>query len=91
MNAGNAVRFCVSLCDTLTVSPLKDQYQLHLGQYTGNAGNALDQAADPSQEGQMWAGPGLQDGIKFSTYDQQDGDGEVACIRHGRSGWWFSR
>lgn len=68
----------------------KDQYQLHLGEYTGNAGNALDASAGPPQEGQVWVGPGLQDGIKFSTYDQPDA-GEATCIQHSKSGWWFSR
>ncbi|XP_051242097.1 fibrinogen-like protein 1 isoform X2 [Dicentrarchus labrax] len=61
----------------------QDQYQLHLGDYIGNAGNAL-------------AGPGSgSSGIKFRTYDQlNDGDAEnndAGCIRHSKSGWWFSR
>ncbi|XP_035515400.1 angiopoietin-4-like [Morone saxatilis] len=62
---------------------LQDQYQLHLGDYTGNAGNSL-------------AGPGSGSSrVKFRTYDRlNDGDAEnngAECIRHSKSGWWFSR
>lgn len=84
------MRFHIFLTASLSPPPLKDQYQLHLGEYNGNAGNALDAPAGPPQEGQMWVGPGLQDGIKFRTYDQPDG-GEATCVRHSKSGWWFSR
>ncbi|XP_041641971.1 fibrinogen-like protein 1 [Cheilinus undulatus] len=72
----------------------KDQYQLHLGEYNGNAGNAL---AGPHSTGQQWTGTGREsDGIKFSTYDHLndapgDVDDDASCIRHSRSGWWFSR
>ncbi|XP_029285366.1 fibrinogen-like protein 1 [Cottoperca gobio] len=66
----------------------KDQYQLHVGDYTGNAGDALaDVHSLPS--------PSLgSSGVKFSTYDQlNDGDAEndARCLRHSKSGWWFSR
>lgn len=80
----------VYIPDRFAIAPLKDQYQLHLGEYTGNAGNAMDASAGPPQEGQVWVGPGLREGIKFSTYDQPD-DGEANCIQHSKSGWWFSR
>ncbi|XP_042340368.1 fibrinogen-like protein 1 [Plectropomus leopardus] len=64
----------------------KDQYQLHLGEYSGNAGDAL---------GKKWIGPGMGPrGVKFSTFDQlNDGDAEndARCIRHSKAGWWFSR
>ncbi|XP_049901560.1 fibrinogen-like protein 1 [Epinephelus moara] len=69
----------------------KDQYQLHLGEYNGNAGDALADAHGLPSARQKWAGPG---GIKFSTYDQLndgDADSEAKCIRHSKSGWWFSR
>lgn len=70
--------------------PSKDQYQLHLGDYAGDAGNALADAPGAPQEGQKWAGPGLGHGIRFSTYDKPD-EGGASCIRHSKSGWWFSR
>ncbi|XP_019735271.1 fibrinogen-like protein 1 [Hippocampus comes] len=64
----------------------KDLYRLHLGEYNGNAGDAL---ADLHTIKQPGAGSSLA-GVKFSTYDKQpDGDGK--CIRHSKSGWWFSR
>ncbi|KAJ3614933.1 hypothetical protein NHX12_018502 [Muraenolepis orangiensis] len=75
----------------------KDQYQLHLGEYTaGDAGDALDAG------GPMWGSAG----VKFGTFDRpgetnqlsadaaaadDDDKGGAKCIRHDRSGWWFSR
>ncbi|KAM3864695.1 fibrinogen-like protein 1 [Diretmus argenteus] len=72
----------------------KDQYQLHLGEYTGNAGDALAEAHGPPPAGQKWTGPGSRPGVKFSTYDHNDEDGgnsTAKCIRHDKAGWWFSR
>ncbi|XP_073332370.1 fibrinogen-like protein 1 [Pagrus major] len=74
----------------------KDQYQLHLGEYTGDAGNALDDMKGSPPARLKWSGPGLgTSGVKFSTYDQQNDGGaeneDVQCIRHSKSGWWFSR
>lgn len=71
----------ITLC-----SHLKDQYQLHLGEFTGNAGDALADAHG--------AGPGspCADGVKFSTYDRPNCiDADIQCVRHSKSGWWFSR
>ncbi|XP_029908844.1 fibrinogen-like protein 1 [Myripristis murdjan] len=72
----------------------KDQYRLHLGEYSGNAGDALAEAHGPLK-GQRWTGPGSRsDGVKFSTYDHPNdnsGNGAPRCIRHDKSGWWFSR
>ncbi|XP_071388857.1 fibrinogen-like protein 1 [Centroberyx affinis] len=74
----------------------KDQYQLHLGEYNGNAGDALVEAHGLPSAGQKWTGPGSgSGGVKFSTYDQPNDDGSengaAKCIRHDKSGWWFSR
>ncbi|XP_054461080.1 fibrinogen-like protein 1 [Anoplopoma fimbria] len=70
----------------------KDQYQLHVGEYRGNAGDALSEVhASPSAQ-KKWTGPGNR--IKFSTFDQLNGsdtENEARCIRHSKSGWWFSR
>ncbi|KAM4603887.1 fibrinogen-like protein 1 [Polymixia lowei] len=72
----------------------KDQYQLHFGQYTGNAGDALAKTHSPLPTGKKWTGPG-SGGVKFSTFDhpndeEKEGD-DAKCIRHDKSGWWFSR
>ncbi|XP_077575192.1 fibrinogen-like protein 1 [Stigmatopora nigra] len=57
----------------------QDMYQLHLGEYTGTAGDAM---ADPHA--------GRRATPTFSTYDKRPEE-EVKCVRHGKSGWWFSR
>ncbi|CAL8356289.1 unnamed protein product [Boreogadus saida] len=80
----------------------KDQYQLHLGEYTaGDAGDALGGSSP-------WArsGPGSA-GLKFRTVDRpgpppprlnglgdddsNDHDDQAECIRLDKSGWWSSR
>ncbi|KAM3622905.1 uncharacterized protein V6R79_004584 [Siganus canaliculatus] len=69
----------------------KDQYQLHFGAYTGDAGNALADGQVHPSEGRKWIGPGSElHGVKFSTYDHPSDD-DAKCIRHTKSGWWFSR
>lgn len=68
-----------------------------MGEYTGNAGDALADAYDPPSAGQEWTGLApRRSGVKFSTYDRQNGDDaddadDAKCIRHSKSGWWFSR
>lgn len=72
----------------------QDQFQLHLGEYTGNAGNALADVRGPRPAGQKWAGPGSgSTRVKFSTYDQLNDESEdnAKCIRHTKAGWWFSK
>uniref|UniRef100_A0A3Q2QUP4 Fibrinogen-like protein 1 n=1 Tax=Fundulus heteroclitus TaxID=8078 RepID=A0A3Q2QUP4_FUNHE len=67
----------------------KDQYQLHVGDYVGTAGDALADA-----RGLNFNSP-CKGGIKFSTYDHPNYINAAAdqgrCIRHSRSGWWFCR
>ncbi|XP_040001646.1 fibrinogen-like protein 1 isoform X1 [Xiphias gladius] len=74
----------------------KDRYQLHLGEYLGNAGDALADVQSLSSARQKWTGPGFgSSGVKFSTFDQPNNadteNGDTRCIRHSKSGWWFSR
>jgi len=68
---------------------LQDQYQLHVGHYTGDAGDALADARVMNTDSPC------SDGIKFSTYDHPnyinaDRD-NGRCIRLSKSGWWFCR
>ncbi|XP_029949247.1 fibrinogen-like protein 1 [Salarias fasciatus] len=69
----------------------KDQYQLHVGEYSGTAGDALHEC---QRRGKACL---HLDGIKFSTFDQPNdigsdiGDQNNRCIRHSKSGWWFSK
>lgn len=60
---------------------------MHLGEYSGNAGDSLSEAHDSSS-----------DGVKFSTYDHpnyippdDEDDDDAKCVTHSKSGWWFSR
>ncbi|XP_037110805.1 fibrinogen-like protein 1 [Syngnathus acus] len=63
-----------------------DLYRLHLGEYKGNAGDALADLHTTKHPS-----PGSSSaGVKFSTYDKKPG-GAGKCIRHSKSGWWFSR
>ncbi|XP_041839273.1 fibrinogen-like protein 1 [Melanotaenia boesemani] len=67
----------------------KDQYQLHVGEYTGDAGDSLADAR------MMNMNSPCEDGIKFSTYDHPnyvnaDRD-NGRCVRLSKSGWWFCR
>ncbi|KAL1023828.1 hypothetical protein UPYG_G00046860 [Umbra pygmaea] len=68
----------------------KDQYQLHLGEYHGNAGDALPEAHPPPSK--QWESPDAgHHGVKFSTYDHSNQEDEDKCLRHEMSGWWFSK
>uniref|UniRef100_A0A3B4TMI4 Fibrinogen-like protein 1 n=1 Tax=Seriola dumerili TaxID=41447 RepID=A0A3B4TMI4_SERDU len=67
-------------------------YQLHLEEFTGNAGDALADAHTLSPGGKKWANPGLgSSGVKFSTFDQPNNEADSQCVRLSKSGWWFSR
>uniref|UniRef100_A0A1A8KJA8 Fibrinogen-like protein 1 n=1 Tax=Nothobranchius kuhntae TaxID=321403 RepID=A0A1A8KJA8_NOTKU len=65
----------------------EDQYQLHVGEYNGNAGDFLADARSVNLNSPC------RDGIKFSTYDHPNyiNADNGRCIRHSRSGWWFCR
>ncbi|KAI3352640.1 hypothetical protein L3Q82_019221, partial [Scortum barcoo] len=83
------------LCQKEIKSYVKDQYQLHLGEDTRNAGNVLADINSFPSAWQKWASPGLgSNTVKFSTYEQlNNGDTEnndTRCIRRSKSGWWFS-
>ncbi|XP_038157376.1 fibrinogen-like protein 1 [Cyprinodon tularosa] len=64
----------------------KDQYRLTFGAYVGTAGDALTgsyQAPDSK-----WAG---HQGMKFSTYDQDNDNYRGSCAQEDKGGWWFNK
>ncbi|XP_012674318.2 fibrinogen-like protein 1 isoform X2 [Clupea harengus] len=69
----------------------KDDYELQVGNYSGNAGDALADA-HPNSSSQWYdpQGNGHQ-GVKFSTYDHNNHGKDPECVRQDKSGWWSSR
>ncbi|XP_030643737.1 fibrinogen-like protein 1 [Chanos chanos] len=69
----------------------KDDYELRLGEYTGNAGDSLSNGHN--RPAGPWTGPQSSgQGLKFSTYDHPSQPDDPECIHHNtKSGWWFSR
>ncbi|XP_045902820.1 fibrinogen-like protein 1 isoform X2 [Micropterus dolomieu] len=65
------------------------QYQLQLGDYNGKAADALADAHAPP--GLFWAEmDGSRLGVKRGQIQHQLKD-DGRCIRHSKSGWWFSK
>ncbi|CAL8329103.1 unnamed protein product [Merluccius merluccius] len=81
----------------------KDLYQLHLGEYAaGDAGDALGGAGQwtgstPHSAGVKFStfdrpASDAHDPNRLSdNADDDDADDSAKCIRHDKSGWWFSR
>ncbi|XP_069027030.1 fibrinogen-like protein 1 isoform X2 [Embiotoca jacksoni] len=68
------------------VADEKDHYQLTFGAYAGTAGDALSgryQVGVPE-----WAS---HQGIKFSTYDQDNDNYIGNCAQEDKGGWWFNK
>ncbi|CAH1271023.1 FCN1 [Branchiostoma lanceolatum] len=62
--------------DSFYVEKEVAKYRMHIGSYTGTAGNSLNH----------------HDGKQFSTYDQDNDDDTAHCaLSHGRGGWWYGR
>ncbi|KAL2077416.1 hypothetical protein ACEWY4_026920 [Coilia grayii] len=68
------------------VSSEEEKYQLNFGEYRGNAGNALAGTYHP--EVQWWAS---HQGMKFSTFDNDNDRYDRNCAKEDKSGWWFNR
>uniref|UniRef100_A0A667XKZ7 Fibrinogen-like protein 1 n=1 Tax=Myripristis murdjan TaxID=586833 RepID=A0A667XKZ7_9TELE len=63
-----------------------DQYRLTFGSYLGTAGDAL---SGNYQVGvSEWAS---HQGMKFSTYDQDNDNYIRSCAQEDKGGWWFNR
>ncbi|XP_069575012.1 fibrinogen-like protein 1 isoform X1 [Brachyistius frenatus] len=68
------------------VADEKDHYRLTFGAYAGTAGDALSgryQVGVPE-----WAS---HQGIKFSTYDQDNDNYIGNCAQEDKGGWWFNK
>ncbi|KAL2098045.1 hypothetical protein ACEWY4_007252 [Coilia grayii] len=69
----------------------KNEYELQVGDYSGNASDALADA-HPHPGGQWYDSEGnSHQGVKFSTPDHNNHGEDPQCIQQDKSGWWFSR
>jgi len=67
---------------------LDDQYRLEVAGYSGDAGDALQYQDD-------WIGNGkfgfyYHNGMKFTTYDQDNDHGVNNCATLKSGGWWYN-
>lgn len=68
------------------VTDEKDQYRLSFGAYVGTAGDALSGSYQVGVSD--WAS---HQGIRFSTYDQDNDNYKGNCAREDKGGWWFNK
>ena len=61
-------------------------YDLHIGEYSGTAGDSL--TGDFHPEVQWWAS---HQRMKFSLWDRDNDNYEGNCAKEDQSGWWFNR
>ncbi|KAK5614877.1 hypothetical protein CRENBAI_010446 [Crenichthys baileyi] len=64
----------------------KDHYRLTFGDYVGTAGDALTGSYQVPEA--KWAG---HQGMKFSTYDQDNDNYRGNCAQEDKGGWWFNK
>ncbi|XP_039976198.1 fibrinogen-like protein 1 [Xiphias gladius] len=68
------------------VADEKDHYRLSFGAYVGTAGDALSGSHHFGVS--EWAS---HQGMKFSTYDQDNDNYEKNCAKEDKGGWWFNK
>ncbi|XP_067454690.1 fibrinogen-like protein 1 [Thunnus thynnus] len=68
------------------VADEKDHYRLTFGDYVGTAGDALSGSYQVGVS--TWAS---HQGIKFSTYDQDNDNYMGNCAQEDKGGWWFNK
>lgn len=68
------------------VADEKDHYRLTFGTYVGTAGDALSGGYQVGVS--EWAS---HQGIKFSTYDQDNDNYNGNCAQEDKGGWWFNK
>jgi len=68
---------------------LNDKYRLDVSGYSGDAGNSLQWPEDYGGNGCF--GCYLHNGMKFSTYDNDNDPATSNCASQKAGGWWFNR
>lgn len=63
-----------AMYDTFFVESEKNQFRLRIGDYSGNAGDAMSP---------------YHDNMKFSTTDEDNDEWNMHCAQKDQSGWWF--
>ncbi|XP_063074760.1 fibrinogen-like protein 1 [Engraulis encrasicolus] len=77
--------------NNVRVGDEKNEYELQVGDYSGNASDALADA-HPHPQAQWYDPQGnSHQGVKFSTPDHNNYEEDPECIQQDQSGWWFSR
>jgi len=64
-----------------------DHYRLEVSGYSGDAGDSLQHEGDRLDSGRF--GAFYHNGMEFSTYDQDNNDGDT-CAADKRGGWWYN-
>ncbi|XP_014876972.1 fibrinogen-like protein 1 [Poecilia latipinna] len=64
----------------------KEHYRLSFGDYVGTAGDALTGSYQVPEV--KWAS---HQGMKFSTYDQDNDNYKGNCAQEDKGGWWFNK
>jgi len=67
---------------------LNDKYRLEVDAYSGDAGDGLMHEGD--WHGDSNVGWYLNNGMMFSTYDQDNDLGAGNCADHTNGGWWYN-
>ena len=62
------------------ISSSRDKYKLDVAGYSGDAGNSLQA---------IGSGGFSHDGMKFSTYNNDNDVGTTNCASSKNGGWWF--
>ncbi|XP_037636969.1 fibrinogen-like protein 1 [Sebastes umbrosus] len=68
------------------VADEEDHYRLTFGTYVGTAGDALSGSFQVGAS--EWAS---HQGMKFSTYDQDNDNYKGNCAQEDKGGWWFNK
>jgi len=73
---------------SFTIGDETDKYRLEVSGYSGDAGDALHYEGDWDGDGKF--GNYYHDGMKFTTYDQDNDNYEYNCADDRGGGWWYN-